>query len=84
METTPATPHPKDEWKLRSFTAELMTYGENKGKYVGKIVFANGQNDQLCFAIPPEKSAIYIQLMSVEITNTATELGKRIAESLKQ
>ena len=35
--------NPQDDWRLQKIELEFQTYGEHKGKYLGRIRFANGQ-----------------------------------------
>jgi hypothetical protein len=59
-----------------------MTYGENKGKYEGKITFDNGEYESFTFKIRPDMAEQYINLMASDIVKSANELGKRLIESL--
>ena len=81
METT-QTKLPKDDWKLDSIKLDFMAYGENKGKYEGKISFSNGQFEYFTFKINPDMAERYIHLMSKDIVTSANALGERLIESL--
>jgi hypothetical protein len=73
---------PKDNWKLSSIKIDFMTYGENKGKYEGKITFDNGEYESFTFKIRPDMAERYINLMAADIVTSANELGERLIESL--
>lgn len=73
---------PKDDWRLQKIELEFQAYGEDKGKYVGKIKFQNGQFESFDFRIRPEMAQPYIDLMSADIVKCAESLGSRLIESL--
>jgi hypothetical protein len=73
---------PKDDWRLQKIELEFQTYGEHKGKYVGKIRFQNGDFESFDFKIRPEMAQPYIDLMSSDIVKCAESLGSRLIESL--
>jgi len=68
---------PKDDWRLQKIELEFQSYGEHKGKYVGKIRFQNGEFESFDFKIRPE-----IDLMSADIVKCAESLGSRLIDSL--
>ena len=35
----------QNDWRLQKIQLEFENYGENKGKYVGRITFQNGEFD---------------------------------------
>lgn len=72
----------KDDWRLQKIELEFQAYGEDKGKYVGKIKFQNGQFESFDFKIRPEMAQPYIDLMSADIVKCAESLGSRLIESL--
>jgi len=72
----------KDDWKLDSIELKFKTYGENAGKYEGRISFSNGEYESFTFKIRPDMAEKYIQLMSGDIVTSANELGQRLIESL--
>ena len=73
----------KDGWKLKSLTVYHCRYGENEGKHEGEIVFMNDNKDSFIFQLTPEKVEGYIDLIREDIVDTASSLGKLLAESLK-
>lgn len=73
---------PKNDWRLESIKMEFQNYGENKGKYVGKISFQNGEYESFSFKIHPDMAERYIHLMSKDICTSASALGERLIESL--
>lgn len=73
---------PKDDWRLQKIELEFQTYGEHKGKYVGKIKFQNGEFESFDFKIRPEMAQPYINLMSADIVKCAESLGSRLIDSL--
>ena len=72
----------KDDWRLQKIELEFQTYGEPKGKYVGKIRFQNGEHESFDFKIRPEMAQPYIDLMSEDIVKCAESLGSRLIDSL--
>lgn len=73
---------PQDEWRLQKIQLEFENYGENKGKYVGRITFQNGDYESFNFKIKPEMAKPYIDIMSKDIVRCAESLGSRLIESL--
>ena len=72
------------EWNLQSLTIEKQTWGEFAGKYVGQIKFTSGQRDAFMFNLTPEQSHKYLQLIAQEVAGNASELGEKIAHSMKE
>lgn len=76
------TVKPQDNWKLEKLEIEFADYGENKGKYVGRIRFSNGDYESFCFKIRPGMAEGYIDLIAVDIVKAAQNLGDRLIASL--
>ena len=72
----------RDNWRLDKIELEFISYGEDKGKYNGKIRFQNGEYESFSFKIRPEMAKPYIDLMSSDIVKCAELLGTRLVESL--
>ena len=70
-------------WQLKSPSLELMTYGDYKGKYVGKIKFENDENEAFVFNLSPAESNQFLELISEKVCLTASSLGEKIVESVK-
>lgn len=73
---------PQDEWKLDKIELEFKSYGEDAGKYVGKIRFENGEYESFQFKIRPNMAQPYIDLIGADIVKCAESLGARLVESL--
>ena len=73
---------PQDDWKLDKIELEFKSYGEDAGKYVGKIRFANGEYESFSFKIRPDMAQPYIELIGADIVKCAESLGARLVESL--
>lgn len=82
METTQKETEPKDDWRLQKIELEFQTYGEHKGKYIGKIRFQNGEYESFEFKIRSEMAQSYIELISVDVVKCAESLGSRLIDSL--
>lgn len=74
--------NPQDDWRLQKIELEFQTYGEHKGKYLGKIRFANGQYESFEFKIRPNMAESYIKLISKDVVKCAESLGDRLVKSL--
>lgn len=74
----------RDEWKLESIKIEFKGWGQDKGKYVGKIVFANGHDESFSFKIRPEMANQYIEMIAADIVLGAKSLGDRLLDSLQK
>lgn len=70
-------------WELKSLTIEFAQWGEYKGKYTGKIQFANGDKDAFTFTLSTEQCAEYLAIVSKTVGKNAAQLGSQITESLK-
>lgn len=73
---------PQDDWKLDKIELEFKSYGEDAGKYVGKIRFQNGEYESFSFKIRPDMAQPYIELIGADIVKCAESLGARLVESL--
>lgn len=71
-----------DQWRLKSLNISFMEWGEYKGKYVGKIEFANRQQEAFTFNIPAEKSNEFLALIRDNVVGSAARLGERLINSL--
>ena len=72
----------KDDWRLEKIEIEFETFGQHKGKYVGKIRFQNGDYESFQFKILPDMAQPYIDLMGKDIVRVASDLGERLLVSL--
>lgn len=70
-------------WELRNLTIELAQWGEFKGKYTGKIQFANGSTDAFTFALNEQQCAEYLALIAKTVGTSASVLSGQVMESLK-
>lgn len=71
-----------NNWKLDKIEIEFQSWGENKGKYAGKIRFSNGDQESFVFKIRPDMADAYIKIMSSDIVTSAENLGQRLIDSL--
>lgn len=69
-------------WELKTLRVDLQSYGEFKGKYVGKIEFGSG-NNAFTFDLSTEETREYIALIAKKVGRSAASLGEQITESLK-
>jgi len=67
--------------RLKKIEIELQYWGDDKGKYKGKIVFENGESDSFTFGMSPEVCVKYLRPIADEVINSAKELGNKLAES---
>lgn len=73
---------PKDDWRLDKLELEFQTFGEHKGKYVGRIRFQNGDYESFTFKIRPDQAQPYIDLIAEDVVKGAESLGERLIDSL--
>lgn len=71
-----------NEWRLKSVNIEFQEWGEYKGKYTGKIVFANNEREAFSFNISEEKAHQFLALIRDNVVDSATKLGERLLQSL--
>lgn len=71
-----------EDWRLQKIELEFQRFGENKGKYIGKIRFENGDFESFEFKIKPEMAQPYIDLIGSDIVKCAESLGSRLIKSL--
>jgi len=70
------------EWRLKSINIRYEEWGEYKGKYLGKIEFANKQNEAFSFNINQDKAHEFLALIRDSVTESASRLGERLMQSL--
>ena len=70
-------------WELKSLKIEFMDWGEYKGKYAGKVEFANGGRDAFTFSLSADQCAEYLSLIAKTVGANASQLGTQITESLE-
>lgn len=71
-----------EEWKLRSLQIDFQEWGEHKGKYIGKVTFANGQKDAFTFSLDEAQSHDYLALIQQAVVKSANRLGDKIVNSM--
>lgn len=71
------------DWILERITIEYVRYGDDKGKYKGRIAFQNGEFEMFSFNLKPELTQPYLDLISNEIVKSSNELTVRLLEQLK-
>lgn len=69
-------------WRLKSITISFQEWGEYKGKYTGKIEFANRTNEAFTFNITDEKALQFLALIRDNVVDSAANLGQRLMQSL--
>ena len=70
------------DYRLQKIEIEFARWGENKGKYVGKVQFENGDSEQFSFNVTPEMSQDFLNLCSKQIVTAANQLGDKLLQSL--
>lgn len=70
------------QWKLKSINISFQEWGEYKGKYIGKIEFANRTNEAFSFNITDEKALQFLALIRDNVVDSASKLGERLMQSL--
>ena len=69
-------------WRLKSINISFQEWGEYKGKYVGKMEFANKQQEAFTFNITDEKAIQFLALIRENVVDSASKLGERLMQSL--
>ncbi len=64
-------------WKLKDLRIDLRTYGPDEGKYLGRIVFTNGETEEFTFGLKPEQTQAYIDLIAKELVVSLGLLPKQ-------
>ncbi len=72
-----------DEWRLDKIELKFESYGEDKGKYKGKITFGNGHWESFTFMIKPSMAERYIEVISEDVVKSASQLSEKLLKSLK-
>lgn len=72
----------KEDWRLQKIELEFQRYGEDEGKYIGKITFENGEWESFTFIIRPNMAASYIELISKDVVKCASQLSEKLLKSL--
>ena len=80
----------ENNWKLDNISIRFKQgYGWEKkehkrhDRYEGTISFVNEEDESFCFNIPENYTQQYLDIMANDIVRCATDLGKRLAESIK-
>jgi len=71
-----------ENWRLDKLELEFKTYGDDKGKYSGRIRFSNDDFESFTFKVRPDMAEDYINLIAADIVKGAESLGERLIESL--
>lgn len=73
---------PGSDWRLQKIELEFQSYGEDRGKYKGKISFRNGNFESFVCDITPEMAQPYIDLIAERVVESASSLGQNLIKSL--
>ena len=71
-----------EEWRLKSLFIDYQEWGELKGKYLGKVTFANGEKDSFNFSLTSEQSHEYLALIQQAVVKSANRLGEKVVNSM--
>lgn len=71
-----------NDWRLDKIELEFNSYGEDKGKYSGKVRFQNGAYESFSFKIRPDMAGPYVDLIAKDVVKGADSLARRLCESL--
>jgi hypothetical protein len=71
---------PKDDWRLQKIELEFQTYGEHKGKYVGKIRFQNGEFESFDF----KNNSLYLLTSQANSTTNQSQIILKDGVTLMQ
>jgi hypothetical protein len=71
------------DWNLTDFKIEQKRYGNDKGKYFGKITFKNDEMESFNFNITPEDSEQFLAIIADKVVETAEKLGQRIKADIQ-
>ncbi len=69
-------------WRLESLNISFQTWGDYKGKYVGKVRFNNRDEEAFMFNLTPEDTEKYLQLINEKLVLTASHLGDKLLASM--
>jgi len=72
----------KDEWVLDNIELKFEKFGEDKGKYKGKITFQNGHWESFTFMIKSDMAQRYIEVISEDVVKSASQLSEKLIKSL--
>ena len=67
--------------RLKKIEIELQSWGDFKGKYLGKITYEDGLCDQFQFGLTPDICAQFLRPISERIISQSKELGEKLAQS---
>lgn len=72
-----------ENFTLEKISIDRQLWGDDKGKYKGKITFSNGE-DTFTFALNPTLCKIYLSIIKDTVIMSANELGNKIIASLDE
>jgi hypothetical protein len=71
-------------WVLESIRIDLITYGNDKGKYRGSIRFSNNDFDEFTFKLNPTLANVYLELIKDTVVLSANQLAEKLQKSLNE
>lgn len=69
--------------KLKEFNIELMTYGEFRGRYVGKIAFEDSDVGSVCMTIDPDMAQMLLAACADKIVAMTTKTAQNLQRVLE-
>ena len=73
----------RKKWVLQKIELEYQRYGDDKGKYNGRIHFQNDDYESFKFNLDDEMCERYMDLIRSSVIKTTQELGDKLAESIQ-
>ena len=77
-------PEQKTIWVLESISIDRISYGEDKGKYKGRIRFQNEESDMFTFNINPTLANAYLELIKDTVVLSGNQLVEKLQQSLNK
>lgn len=71
-----------DEWRVDKIEIEYQTWGEKKGRHIGKIRFKNKHYESFEFIIKPEHIDKYLVLIKEQLILSSVELTNDLIQKL--
>lgn len=74
----------ENTWELESFTVERISWGEDKGKYKGRVTYRNNEFEMFSIKVSQDKSTEILKLITAELSQAALDFTDKINSSLEQ
>jgi hypothetical protein len=72
-----------DQWHMESLNISVSKYGEDAGRYTGKVTFSNKDYESISLKINQEQAGRFLAIIADELHMTTGSICTMLVQSIK-